>query len=98
MKLAKKAIIQHLKQSRSDLNQIAYHIRQPEDVIRALSDNFPGYDTTKLACFLYASFIFKYMNRDYDDIKDVDALVRDVLEYILVRGNRLVEKCLQYYG
>jgi hypothetical protein len=78
----KKAIIQHLKQSKSDLRHIAFHIKQPEDVKRDVSVNFSEYDSTKIACFLYASFIFKYMNRDYDDIKDVDALVRDVLEYL----------------
>jgi hypothetical protein len=84
----KKLIKVNLHNINHDLIQIAEHIGLPVELTSKLSESFSDSDDTKIACFVYTSFIFGQLNKaEEDDIALVPNLVLNVVEEIFDRSS-----------
>ena len=95
--VGKKLINANLRNINHDLYQIAAHINLPVELTSKLSESFPDSDDTKIACFVYTSFLFGQLNQaEEDDVALVPNLVLNVVEHIF-DGNTVawLEKVLE---
>jgi hypothetical protein len=94
----KKMIKDDLENLKHDLTEIASHINLPIELTSKLSEQFPDSDDTRIACFVYMSFLFTQLNiAEEDEIKSLEALVIDVSEYIFpVMAVEWTEKVFEF--